>query len=405
MNKKGFIWGGSLLVVFVIVWIMFGGNESKETNTIFHTVEYGDFDIVISTTGELQAENSIDILGPEGLQRSGLYQIQITDLVSEGTVVDSGDFVASLDKSELSKKLKDLETEMQTKQNQFLQTKLDTTLEMRQTRDELINLHYALEEGQLKLDQSQFEPPATIRQAEISLDKSKRSYSQAVENYKVKRDKASAKMREVEADLAKSERKKQEMIELMGRFDVHAPKAGMVIYRRNWNGSKVKVGSTISPWNNVVATLPDNSSMISRAYINEVDISKIVKEQVVKVGIDAFPDKEFKGEIIEVANVGEQRPGSDAKVFEVVIRLLDTDAVLKPGMTTANRIMVAHFDSVLSVPLEALLVTDTAKYVYVRKGVGLRKTTVRTGSSNDDFIVVETGLEGGEEVTLNLPQE
>lgn len=405
MNKKGYIWGGSLLGLLIAVWIFFGQSESAESGDIFHKAEFGVFDIIVNTTGELQAENSLDIRGPDGMQRSGLYQIAITDLVPEGTLVDSGDFVASLDKSELSKKLKDLETELQTKQNQYLQTKLDTTLEMRQTRDELINLKYGLEEGKLKLEQSQFEPPATIRQAEINLDKAKRGYEQALENYKVKRDKATAKMREVEADLAKSERKKQEMIELMGEFDVHAPKAGMVIYKRNWNGSKIKVGSTISPWNIVVATLPDNSSMISRAYINEVDISKVKKDQRVLVGIDAFPDKEFDGIITEVANVGEQRPGSDAKVFEVVIKLVGMDPVLKPGMTSANKILVAHFDSVLSVPLEAVLVTDTARYVFVKKGVGLRKTKVQTGSANDDFIIIDDGLESGDEVTLNLPQE
>jgi HlyD family secretion protein len=46
---------------------------------------------------------------------------------------------------------------------------------MRQARDELINLEYAVEEMQIKLDQSQFEPPATIKQAEIDLDKAKTS--------------------------------------------------------------------------------------------------------------------------------------------------------------------------------------------------------------------------------------
>lgn len=405
MKKKGIIWGGALLVLLIIVWIAFGSSDKTKTTQLYHKVQYGDFDVVVTTTGELQAENSMDIRGPAGLQRSGLYRIKITDLVPEGTIVDSGDFVASLDKSELSKKLKDIETEIQTKKNQYLQTKLDTTLEMRQTRDELINLKYALEENRIKLEQSKFEPPATIRQAEINLDKAKRRYEQAVENYKIKRDKAVAKMREVEADLAKTQRKMQEMLDLMGRFDVKAPKGGMVIYQRSWNGTKRKVGSSISPWNPIVATLPDMSSMISRAYINEVDISKISKGQQVEVGVDAFPDKQFAAEIIDVANVGEQRPGSDAKVFEVIIRLSETDSVLKPGMTTSNRIMVSHFDSVLSVPLEALRVTDSARFVYKKAAVGLNKTKVTTGKANDNFIIVEDGLNENDEVTLNLPEE
>jgi HlyD family secretion protein len=404
MKKKGLIWGGALLALLVIVWISFGTSTQKTTDKVYFTVKQTDFTIVVNTTGELQAENSMNISAPSGLRRSRIYNVKITDLVPEGTMVDSGDVVASLDKSEISKKLNDLNTEYQTKQNQFLQTKLDTTLEMRQARDELINLKYALEESQLKLEQSKFEPPATIRQAEINLDKANRNYEQALENYKVKIDKALAKIREVESDLAKTDREKEETLELINEFTVKAPKSGMVIYKKNWNGSKRKVGSNISPWDPIVATLPDMSSMISRAYINEVDISKIEKGLDVIIGIDAFPDKKFKGEITEVANVGEQRPGSDAKVFEVTIRLNDSDPVLKPGMTTSNEILVAQYDNVLSVPIEAILATDTASYVYTKSGVGLDKTIVQTGPSNDNFIIIENGLEEGDEVTLNLPE-
>ncbi len=404
MKKKGIIWGGALLVLLVIVWIAFGRADKKTTESIFYEVKQGDFEITVNTTGELQAENSMDIRGPSGLERSGLYRIKITELVPEGTIVDSGDFVASLEKSELAKKLKDIETEIQTKKNQYLQTKLDTTLEMRQTRDELINLKYSMEENEIKLEQSKFEPPATIRQAEINLDKAKRNYEQALENYKIKRNKASAKMREVEADLTKTQRKKDEMIELMGMFDVKAPKSGMVIYQRSWNGKKRKVGSTISPWNPIVATLPDMSSMISRAYINEVDISKIAEGLDVEIGVDAFPDKLFQGKITDVANVGEQRPGSDAKVFEVIIRLHETDSVLKPGMTTSNKIKVSHFDSVLSVPIEAIKATDTANYVYKRSTIGLSKQQVNLGKANDNFIIIKNGVKKGDEVTLNLPE-
>ncbi|MFO7864422.1 MAG: HlyD family efflux transporter periplasmic adaptor subunit [Salinivirgaceae bacterium] len=405
MKRKGIIWGGSLLALLVIIWVVFGRTDTKTKEQIYYDVKLSNFQITVNTTGELQAENSLDIRGPGGLQRSGLYQIKITDLIPEGNIVDSGDFVASLDKSELAKMLKDIETEIQTKQNQFLQTKLDTTLEMRQSRDELINMEYALEESEIKLEQSKFEPPATIRQAEINLDKAKRTFEQAKENYKIKRDKASAKMREVEASLAKTQRKKQEMLELLGEFEITAPKAGMVTYKRNWNGSKRKVGSSISPWNPIVAELPDMSSMISRTYINEIDISKVTDDLKVEVSVDAFPNVQFEGTVTEVANVGEQRPGSDAKVFEVVVKLKNTDPVLKPGMTSGNRILVSSFDSVLSVPLEAVQTIDSTQYVYVKSGVGLKKTKVKTAEANTNFIIIEKGLKEGDRVTLNLPQE
>ena len=57
---------------------------------------------------------------------------------------------------------------------------------MRQSRDELINLKYGVEEKDIVLAQSKFEPPATIKQNEINYDKAKRAFDQATENYKIK---------------------------------------------------------------------------------------------------------------------------------------------------------------------------------------------------------------------------
>ncbi len=58
-----------------------------------------------------------------------------------------------------------------------IETQLDTTLQLRQARDELINLKYAVDEKDIILEQSIYEPPATIKQAQINPEKSKREYS------------------------------------------------------------------------------------------------------------------------------------------------------------------------------------------------------------------------------------
>ena len=81
--------------------------------------------------------------------------------------------------------------------------------------------------------------------------------------------------------------------------------------------------------------------MISTTYVNEVDIRKVAKGQHVNIGLDAFPDKKLSGEVISVANVGEQRPNSDAKVFEVKVVIAESDTTLRPAMSTANEIITA----------------------------------------------------------------
>jgi multidrug efflux pump subunit AcrA (membrane-fusion protein) len=402
MKRKLYLGGGLLACSLFIVWFLSGGSSDESAN-IQSVVKKGRFDVVVTTTGELSAKTSENINGPEGLRNTRIYQVKITDLVPEGTLVQPGDYVATLDRSEVEARLKDVESEYQKNESQYTKTRLDTTMQLRTARNELINMKFSLEEKRIVLEQSKYEPPATIRQAQIDLDKAKRSYDQAVKDYDLKQQQAVALMQEVKATFSKITRRRQELMDVIDQFEIHAPKSGMVIYYKEWNGNKRKVGSQISPWDPTVATLPDLSSMVSKTYVNEIDISKVKKGQKVKVGVDAFPDRKYNGEVIEIANVGEQLSGSDAKVFEVVIQVHESDSILRPGMTTANTIYTASHEDVLYVPLEALHANDSLSYVYCKDGFSFVKQIVVPGISNENEVIITQGLQEGEQVLLNRP--
>jgi hypothetical protein len=52
--------------------------------------------------------------------------------------------------------------------------------------------------------------------------------------------------------------------------------------------------------------------------------------------------------------LGEQLPSSDAKVFEVIVLLNETDTTLRPSMTTVTQIKTNTYSDVVYVPLEAV---------------------------------------------------
>ena len=107
--------------------------------------------------------------------------------------------------------------------------------------------------------------------------------------------------------------------------------------------------------------------------------------------------------MISVANIGEQLPNADAKVFEVVIKLDTTDLILKPSMTTANKIVTKTIDDVTYIPLEAVMTgSDSIPFVYLRNGT---KQIVVLGESNENNVVVEHGLNPGTKIYLNTPEE
>ena len=392
-------------VVLITALILYSIMSGKEKDIVLETaVQQGQFEIAVMVTGELQAIRETEIKAPSSLRSRHLriHRIKIQDLIPEGTVVDSGQWVATLDRSEADNSLKDILDNLEQEESEYIRAKLDTTMELRQLRDDLINLAFSMEEAEITLEQSQYEPPATIRQAEIERQRATRAYNQAKENYGLKVQQAKASMREAEISLARDRRRKKDMESVMAQFDIMAPASGMVIYKKEWNGQKRTAGTEINTWDLTVATLPDLSTMISLTYVNEIDISKLNEGQQVKIGVDAFPEKRFTGAVIEVANIGQQLPNTDAKVFEVRIELNEHDTILRPSMTTSNEVITQVLDSVLYVPLEAVHANDSLTFVYTRSG---KRQIVVLGESNENNIVVEMGLVKGDKLYLSLPED
>lgn len=179
----------------------------------------------------------------------------------------------------------------------------------------------------------------------------------------------------------------------------------MVIYKREWGGKKKTVGASITPWDPVVATLPDLSDMISLTYVNEVDISKVKEGQKAVIQVDAFPGKSFTGQVIDVANVGEELPDRGAKVFKVELELDQTDTLLRPGMSTQNSILTKKVKKALFVPLECVHSNDSVSYVFKEKGAGMVRQEIKTGIANENHIIVRAGLEKNDRVHLTVPED
>jgi len=404
--KKSVIIVSVVVVVAIIALIVFSQVSSKKDITnLFVEAQKGQFDIVVTTTGELQAENSTDIYGPEFSQSRNIrsMDIKLTDLVPEGTEVKAGDYVATLDRTSFDNSLKD-ELERLTTYETNLEVKiLDTAVTLSNLRDQIKNLRFSVEEAQITLEQSKYEPPTTIRQAEISLDKANRSLEQSVRGYSLRVEQARSDMRTMRTNLIEQRQRVADLQAVLSKFVINAPSDGMVIYKRDRTGAKRKVGSSISPWDNVVATLPDMSSMISKTYVNEIDVSKVKVGQNVDILVDAFPDKKYTGTVTSVANIGEQLPNADAKVFEVSIKLNVSDLILRPSMTTGNKVITKSIPDVTFIPLESVQAgIDSIPFVYMKNG---SKQIVVLGESNENNIIVEQGINPGDLLYLNTPEE
>ncbi|MDR1895866.1 MAG: efflux RND transporter periplasmic adaptor subunit [Prevotellaceae bacterium] len=400
-RKKIYVIIGIAALVVACSIYYFSGSEGSIEQKV--KVQRGLFEIVVSTTGELQALNMERIEAPEELRGRNIRvgDVKILDLIPEGTVVDSGDYVGALDRASLDNTLKTTETELEQIQTQYENAILDTSLNMKQMRDNIQNLLFSLEESSITVEQSIYEPPATQRKAKNDYDRALRNYEQEVKRYELRKEQELGKIKDIQIRLSRKESEYNDILDLLSKFTIYAPKPGMVIYYKDWSGTKRKVGSNVSPWDKTIATLPDLSVMVSKTYVNEVDISKVKTGQNVRLGVDAFPDRKYSGVVTYVANTGEQLRNSDAKVFEVQVRMGQSDSILRPSMTTSNEIVISTTDDVLFIPLESLH-ADSVPFVYRTNGT---KQVVIVGEMNDNYRIIEQGLEEGDEIYLSTPEK
>jgi len=398
-------WG---VIVAVIGIVIFFATRKKIINTgdITVPVQYGRFVSVIYSTGQLKAENSVSINLPKEIssRRLGIYEIKIIRIIDEGTVVDSGDWVATLDYSAVEEQRNKYYDSWEQAYNAWEDAKLDTTLELSNLRDDLLNGEVQLEEKKLILSQSIYESPAIKRQARLDVERAKREMEQKKRSYEIKKKQSEYKVYRSGEEVKSAKGKLEDVDKLIEKLDVKAPKPGMVIYSFDRFGKKIKEGSSISRWRPKIAELPDLTAMISKTFINEIDISKIKTGQHVDVGIDAFPEKHFDGVVTSVANIGQVLPGGNSKVFEVIIKVNGSDPDLRPAMTTSNVITTDVLDSVLFVPLESVFSNDTLQYVFVKNGNDVRKQIVDPGAENENYTVVNEGVKADEILMLTEPK-
>jgi HlyD family secretion protein len=403
--KRTLIIASIIVVIAVIAMIIISkANAKKDISTLYAVAQKGQFEILVTTTGELQAEFSTDIRGPEMTQSRNIrsMDIKIQDLIPEGTEVKAGDFVASLDRTSFDNTLKDELERLETFNTSYQMKLLDSAVSLSNLRDNIKNQVFSVEEADITVQQSKYEPPTTQRQAEINLDKAKRTLDQLQRSYELRLQQSISDIKNQENDIRDQQQRVKDLQDVLAKFTITAPSSGMVIYKKDRSGTKRKIGSSISPWDPVVATLPDLRSMISKTYVNEIDVSKVKSSQKVSIVVDAFPERVYTGSVTSVANIGEQLPNADAKVFEVQIKVDGSDPILRPSMTTGNKIVTKTIDDVIFIPLECVQTgEDSIPVVYLKNRT---KHVVVLGESNENNVIVEQGVEPGDVLYLSTPE-
>ncbi len=275
-------------------------------------------------------------------------------------------------------------------------------------------------------------------QATAGLASSRASFSRAESDYKrVKGLFAKGLVSESELDISRSQYEVskaqydqadaslKQANENLRKTTIYAPMDGTVSQLNVELGERVLGTSQFQ--GTTVMTVADLSRMEARVDVGENDVVLISLGDTARVEIDAFPDRKFVGIVYEIANTATTKGlGTQEEVtnFQVKIRILDKDAVLRPGMSMTAKIETKTKQNVIAVPVQSVTTrmpkeekekekeeseaqptpekakreNKSKEVVFVIENGVAKMVTVKRGIADDSHVEIVEGLEEGKDV-------
>lgn len=387
-----------VVAVIITVWLFLPGGGTSLPSA---PVQSGEFVIDLKVPGKLRAENSVTVTAPPAR-----INLQIIDLIPEGTQVGEGDFLIQFDTTELRQQYDDQIAELDLARANLIKSQASMASHMASLHSSLENSRASYRLAELRLDQMKFEADVRLEEGRLSLKQAEISLKRSEEEIIAQQQIDSADVKSLELKVKQAQVDIQKARADLDRLRLLAPRTGLVVYKEIWRGgemSKIKIGDT--PWRGAaLIELPDLSVMNVETAVSEVDFAKVKPGLPVEVKLDAFPEPTFYGSVIDVAVLARtEEGGSQAKVFDVMVRIDGEDAMLRPGMSATVRIIIDKMSDKIWVPIESVFDKDGKMIVYAGEGGSFRERIVELGARNDNFVVINSGLKDGERVSLVDP--
>lgn len=203
-----------------------------------------------------------------------------------------------------------------------------------------------------------------------------------VDRRRAARDAAAARVNVAQAQLGATRAR-------VGRLDIRAPTAGLVLSR------SVEVGQVVSAGAGALFRIAAGGEMEMRAQVPQQDIALIgvgMPASVTPIGLD----RSFTGSVWQVSPVIDQA----SRQGEVRIAI-PYDRAIRPGGFAEARIGAGGTTAPL-LPQSAVLSDAKGNYVYVINGKNeVERRDVRVGTVTDAGVTINQGLSGQEVVVVS----
>lgn len=343
----------------------------------------------VNTIGKIQPETEVKV-------SSELSGELIELLVKEGDFVNQGMIIAKIKPDIIESQLEQLKASVE---GSKVDIEFNKTSVIRAEQDY---------NRKKELHEKRFIP---LQDLEIS----KAALAQAKSNLEA----SYTRLKQSEATLKQTSRNAE-------RTTLYAPITGVVTKLNVEKGEKVL--GTMQFQGTELMVISDLSVMNAEVEVDENDVILVDVKDTCEIEIDAFPNRFFYGEVIEIGHsaiVTSAGTQDQVTKFKVKVRLFDRDAKLRPGMSCSVDMKTETKYNALAIPLGAVTVRAIEKEKDVQDGkwgiqkveeekeikgtdiqsvvFGLDKNiaklkNIKTGISDKGFIEITDGLSEGETI-------
>ncbi|MCZ6111945.1 efflux RND transporter periplasmic adaptor subunit [Campylobacter ureolyticus] len=366
--KKKWIFFIVILLIVIACFKFFNKKEEVDYFTIKPTK--GDFANVVVATGEVSAQNLIDV----GAQVSG--QIQKL-FVKTGDMVKKGEIIAKIDSVKQSNEVGKLKAE-----NEILLADLNAS------------------EISLKILNSKFQRQKTLFSKNAT---SKEALDDAYDLVSLK----ASQISQTKAKILQNQIDLDTAMTNLGYTEILSPLDGIVISTIVKEGQTVNANQTTP----LIVQIADLSKLEINMQIAEGDLPKVKTGMKVRFSILADPNKKFEGVISSIDPAmttlsdgvkNTQTSQKNEAVYYYAKMLVDnSDNFLKIGMTTENEIIIDEVKDAIYIPKNAVFKENDKFFVSILKDNEAVKKQVTLGIEDGFYTQIKSGINENYDVILN----
>ena len=232
---------------------------------------------------------------------------------------------------------------------------------------------------------------AALRQAEATLANTKLEYERKSALYKEELvtkqqfDDVSTRLSLSEAEVERAKAALALAKEKLRKTKIYSSLSGVVKEKKVSAGDYVKNGTNLF-------VIIQNNPIKLKFTVTEKHVGKPRRGQDVTFKVDAFPDKEFKGNVSTIYPSLEER--TRALMVEALVP--NPHGLLKPGIFAHVTLYTGTIKGTVVVPITSLLYEEERVKVFVVEGDRAKEKNVKLGSKYGEEMEIVEGLQEGE---------